>query len=153
MLIIKPGKSILWIIVSAFYLMSPIAFAQPSSEDKTTVHDVKQEMRETADAIKNYSAAQRDEAVKAAKLALNKLDTEIERMENTLDKKYEKMDREARKKARSTLQALRKQRNEVSEWYGSMKHSTEDAWQDIKTGFLKSYQVLQDSFDKAEDEY
>jgi len=145
--------SILWISMSAFFLMSATAFAGPSSVDETTMKDVKQEMKEAASAIKNYSATQRDEALKAAKLTLDKLDAEIERMENALDKKSEKMNHQARKKARSTLQTLRKQRNEVAEWYGSMKHSTEEAWQDIKTGFLKSYQILQHSFDKAADEY
>lgn len=151
--IIKPDKNILWLIVSAFYLISPVVFAQPPAVDKTTMHDVKQEMKEAAGAIKNYSVAQRDEAVKAAKSTLNKLDTEIERMETTLDKNAENMDREARKKARATLQTLRRQRNEVAEWYGSMKHSTGDAWQDIKTGFLKSYHVLQESFNQAQEEY
>jgi hypothetical protein len=49
--------------------------------------------------------------------------------------------------------ALRKQRNEVAEWYGGLKHSASNAWEDVKKGFLKSYQALRDTFDKAHSEF
>jgi hypothetical protein len=63
------------------------------------------------------------------------------------------MDQAARQKARATLEAIRKQRNDLSEWYGSMQHSTSEAWLEIKSGFLKSFDVLQQSFDKAQEEF
>jgi chromosome segregation ATPase len=153
MTIVNPGKNILWVIMSAFYLMSPVVFAEQSSVEKTTMHDVKQEMKEAANAIKNYSIAQRDEAVKAAKSTLDNLDAEIERLEDRLDEKTDRMDQATRQKARATLKTLRKERNKVAEWYGSMQHSSAGAWQEIKTGFLKSYQTLQESFDKAQQEF
>lgn len=151
--IIKSGKSILWVIVSLFYLMTPVVFAQPTAADKTTMHDVKQEMKEATSAIKSYSVAQRDEAVKVAKSTLDSLDAEIEHLEARLDEKADSLDQAARQRARATLKTLRKQRNKVAEWYGSMQHSSAGAWQEIKTGFLKSYQTLQQSFDKAQQEF
>jgi hypothetical protein len=63
------------------------------------------------------------------------------------------MDQSAREKAMATLSTLRKQRNEVAEWYGGLKHSASNAWEDVKKGFLKSYQELQDTFDKAHSEF
>ncbi len=137
------------LIAITTYLFSLHAFAA----DTATMQDVKQEMKQAASTIKNYSVAQRDEAVKIAKDTLNKLDVEIDRMENKLDNNSEKMSQMVRKKTRSTLQTLRRQRNEVAEWYGSMKHSSSDAWQEVKTGFLKSYNTLQEYFSRAENEY
>ena len=153
MTIVKPGKKSRWLIVSVFYLVSPVVFAEQPSVDKTSIHEVKQEMEEAANVIKNYSIAQRDEAVKVAKSTLDDLDAGIERLEDRLDEKTDRMDQAARQKARATLKALRKERNEVAEWYGSMQHSSTEAWQEIKTGFLKSYEVLQQSFDKAQQEF
>ncbi len=140
------------IIASGLFIV--LAFVNLSvAENKATIQDIKQEMKETAIAIKSYSAAQRDVAVKKAKATLTRLDARIERMQERLDDKTNKMDQSAREKGRATLRALRKQRNEVAEWYGSMKHSSSEAWQDMKSGFLKSYQVLQDAFSKAQDEF
>lgn len=149
----KLRHTILWGILSAFYIVSPVAFAAPSSADETTMQDVRQEMQEAARAIKNYSVSQRDEAVKQVKSTLDKIDTQVDRLQERLDSKTAQMDQAARKKARATLRALRKQRNEVAKWYGSMQHGSSEAWQDIKAGFLKSYKVLQESFDKAQKEF
>jgi hypothetical protein len=63
------------------------------------------------------------------------------------------MDQSARKKARASLKALRKQRNEVAEWYGGLKHSSSNAWEDVKKGFLNSCQELRDTFHKVQGEF
>ncbi|MGA8282394.1 MAG: hypothetical protein WB853_15980 [Desulfobacterales bacterium] len=63
------------------------------------------------------------------------------------------MDQSARTKARETLTALQKKRTEVAEWYGDLKHSSRNAWEDVKAGFLKSYHELCNAFDKAAKEF
>jgi hypothetical protein len=63
------------------------------------------------------------------------------------------MDQLVRKKATAALTALRKQRNQIAEWYGGLKHSSSNAWDDVKKGFLRSYQELRDAFDKAQSEF
>jgi predicted RNase H-like nuclease (RuvC/YqgF family) len=121
--------------------------------DKTTTQKIKEESVEVSQKIKNYTIKQRDEAVKAAKAGLADLDARIDRMERRLEKNWNKMDEAARAKARTTMASLRKQRNEAAEWYGSMKHSSAAAWNDVKKGFAKSYDDLKASFKKAEREY
>ena len=74
-------------------------------------------------------------------------------MENRIGKKWGQMDQAARRKAGSTLASLRKQRNELAEWYGGLKYSSAEAWGHVKNGFLKSYEALSKSFGKAESEY
>jgi len=74
-------------------------------------------------------------------------------LQGKLDRKTDQMINVARQKARPTLKALRKKRNDVAEWVGTMQHSSVEAWQEIKAGFLKSYKILQESFDKAQKEF
>jgi hypothetical protein len=95
---------------------------------------------------------QRDEAIKKAKTALDDLDARIRRMERKLDGEWERMDQGARKKARATLDTLRRERNEAAEWYGGLKHSSAESWEQVKAGFVKSYEVLRQSFAKARKE-
>ena len=145
-------KNIMWSTIATYFLLTAVSFAG-TSEHETTMKEVKQEMKEAASAIKNYSAGQRDEATKRIKASLNKLDAQIERLQERLDQKADHMDQAARQQARTTLKALRKQRNEVAEWVGGMQHSSNEAWKDIKAGFLKSYQSMQEAFNKAQDEF
>jgi len=37
----------------------------------------------------------------------------------------------------------------AAEWYGGLKHSSAESWEQVKTGFVKSYEVLKESFAKA----
>ena len=59
--------------------------------------------------------AQRDEALKKAKAALDDADARIGRMERKLESEWGRMDQAARKKARAALNALRRERNEAAE--------------------------------------
>ena len=149
----KLRKTSLMVITAAVFAIGSVFFAAQISARETTAKDVKEKVADAAQAIKNYTVNQRDEAVKKAKAALDDLDVRINSMESQLDKKWDQMDQSAREKGRATLTALRKQRNEVAEWYGSLKHSSRKAWEEVKKGFLKSYQELRDSLDKARSEF
>jgi len=149
----KYKKTIPWLTIGIIYLMLPVSFAGSSATNKTTFQDVQRQMRETAQVLKNYSVAQRDDVAKQVKETLDKLDIEIESMQKALDENADQMKQAARQRARDGLKALRKQRIEVAEWYGKMQQSSANAWQDIKRGFVNSYQSLQESFDKAHKEF
>lgn len=133
----------------ALLAVSPLSSAAEASGSKATAKDIAREADETGQAIKNYTVAQRDEAVKKAKAALDDLDGRVGRMERKLDGEWDRMDQAARRKARATLNALRRERNEVAEWYGGLKHGSAESWEQVKAGFLKSYQALKESFAKA----
>ena len=139
--------------LGALLTVSPLSFAAETSGNKTTAKDVSRKVDDAGQAIKNYTVAQRDEAIKKAKIALDDLDVRIGRMERKLDNEWDRMDQAARKKARATLNALRKERNEAAEWYGGLKHSSAEAWEQVKAGFVKSYEVLKESFTKAGKEF
>ena len=127
-------------------------FAQ-SSSGETTAKDVKKELSDVSSVIQKYSADRKDEAVSTAKAALNELDASIAELESAIEAKSSQMSQATRRKASETMQGLRQQRNRVAEWYGGMKHSSRDAWVDVKKGFSESYSALVNSWDKARQEF
>jgi predicted RNase H-like nuclease (RuvC/YqgF family) len=135
------------------FLSICISIPSFAAEPKTTATDVYRKADETAHAVKNYTVQQRDDAIRSAKTALDDLDARIDGLERKLDRNWDKMDAASRKKARATLDALRKQRDEAAEWYGGLKHGSAEAWDEVKNGFVRSYETLRDSFAKARKQF
>ncbi len=65
--------------LGALLAVSPLSSAAEAPGGKTTAKDVAREAGETGRAIKDYTVAQRDEAVKQAKAGLDDLDARIGR--------------------------------------------------------------------------
>jgi hypothetical protein len=144
---------VLVFVLAVFFMIGGISSAGQNPEDKTTIKEVRQEVKEAVEAIGNYSAEQRDEALKKVKLAIEDLDDRIDDLEERIEKKWDRMDQVAREKARATLKSLRKKRNKLAEWYGGMQHSSAKAWEHVKKGFLDSYEALSAAYDKAAKEF
>ena len=136
--------------LGALLAISPLS---PAAEPSGTTANISKKADEAGRAIKDYTVAQRDDAIKNAKAGLDDLDRRIGRMERKLDSEWEQMDQAARKKARATLDALRRDRNEAAEWLGGLKHSSAESWEQVKAGFVKSYEVLKESFAKARKQF
>lgn len=124
-----------------------------TSDDQTSMADVRKQTQELLQTLKAYTADQRDEAVQKSKAALDDLDHRIDALDAQIHADWDKMDKAAREKARRNLDALREQRARVAEWYGKMKNSSGDAWEDMKKGFSDAYQSLDEAWEKAEKEY
>lgn len=142
------------VIMAAVIMMpgiSSMCFAETST-DKITMEEVKQEMQDAIQALKEYSIDQRDEAVKETKAALSRLDNRIDALEMRIDNNWDTMNEAVREKTRTTLKSLRKQRAQMAEWYGSLKSSSAAAWEDIKKGFSDAYTSLYNVWEKAEKE-
>ena len=138
----------------AFFLAgAPMSFAADSPGGKTTGKDVSQKIDETAHAIKNYSAEQRDEALKNAKNVLADADARIDHLESKMSRNWDKMNASARKHSQETMKTLRRQRQDLSESYGELKRRSANAWDEVKGGFAKSYDALRNSFLKAAKEF
>lgn len=119
----------------------------------TTADDVKREWAEAVDALKGYSASQRDKAMREAEELLSAMDSRIDKLESRAQDEWNDLSDEARKKRRAALRALRKNRAQVAEWYGGMKHSSGEAWSDVKNGFVSAYDALATSFTEAANEF
>ena len=104
---------------------------------------------QTVQALRSYTADQRDKALEAGKKTLDAMDERIDRLETWTSEHWDSMSTEARKKRMETLDEMRRQRNKVAEWYGGMKHSSAEAWDGVKQGFINSYDKLQSIYSNA----
>lgn len=119
------------------------------ADDKTTAKDVGKKVEDTGKTIGSYTIAQRDQAIKSAQAALADADARMRRLERKMDREWDKMDDAARKRARETMDTLRRERNDAAEWYGGLKHGSAEAWDEVRSGFVNSYEVLRRSFTSA----
>lgn len=152
---LKPSTAVSIFSTSVLIMFSAATFAdqQTAGDNKTTSEDVKQETVEAVEALKKYSIEKKNTAVSEVKVVLEELDARINHMQNRIENRWDEMDQASRDKAKATMQTLRKKRNELSEWYGGLKHSSANAWEDVKIGFVKGYEALANAFDKAENEF
>jgi len=141
------------VLGSAAGIAADQATADESAAAGADLDQVKREWAETVEALKHYSAAQRDAAVDRAEQTLDAMDRRIEQLEARTRHQWGKLTQSAREAREATLQRLRMQRNQAAEWYGGMKHSSAGAWESVKQGFIDSYAVLSDSFREARDEF
>ena len=148
----KPSCCALMFIWIVLYGITPLCYAQTAS-GKTSIEEVKQETQDLIQAVKGYTADQRDEAIQKTKEALDNLDKRIDALETRIDNDWDKMDKAAREKARAGLRALRKQRTQAAEWFGSLKSSSAGAWGHMKKGFSDAYRALYDAWEKSEKEF
>ncbi|MFT6916350.1 MAG: chromosome segregation ATPase [Motiliproteus sp.] len=125
------------------------ATADATTNAATTLKEINKETQDLLQSIGSYTVDQKTAAVKKAKEGLNNLDNRIDALEARIDKNWDHMDRAARQKARASLQALRQQRNQVAEWYGSLKNGTESAWGHMKQGFTDAYKGFNAAWEES----
>ncbi len=148
----RKNRLIVSMIAVMVFCFMPIVQAQ-SGNDTVTAQDVKKETKELINTLQQYTVEQRDQAVKEADQALKKVDSRMDALESRVDNEWDQMTQAAREKARANLKALRQQRNELAEWYGSFKNSSAGAWEQMKKGFSDAYQAMSDSWEKAKSEF
>lgn len=122
-------------------------------DTNTTMQEVNKQTQELLQTIGSYTADKKDEAIQKAQQGLERLDERIDALEDRIDENWETMNEAARNEARENLRALRKQRNRVAEWYGSMQTSSAAAWDHVKKGFSDAYKALQNAWEKSEEEF
>lgn len=145
------GLAVLFILSMAILSLS---VSKPKSgQDLVTIEDVQEQMAKMGKTIEKYSITQKNNALTETQKTLDTIDRGIDLLNDQLDENWDRMSQVARRKSRTALRALEKQRNELSEWYGGMRHSSENAWEEVKNGFVKSYEKMADSFEKAAKEF
>ena len=147
---LKGTTAVLFISCCVVCARAPQVFAADKAQGDTTLTEVKQETAQAFKAIENYSAAQKDEAVKKSQAALADIDDRIDKMENSFAAHWRSMSDASRKKEQEVLRELKRERIKVAEWYGGMKNSSAETWEDTKKAFLKSTDALSEAFNKAE---
>ncbi|GAB6061057.1 hypothetical protein JCM31598_41740 [Desulfonatronum parangueonense] len=103
-------------------------------------------MRELGDVLTKYGAEQRDKAVQQAQPALESLDQRLDNLERSIKSNWDEMSEAARERSLRAIQELRRQRIDLAEKYGSLKQSSEGAWEHLRKGFMDAYLVLNEAW-------
>ena len=157
-IMLKTVSRLSMLALAAFAVAAPIpSLAQSApraaASEAPRKGDIKQDIGDSLDALKNYSAAQKDEAVKKAKAALDEIDARVSAIEGRIETHWNRMSRAGRQEAQATLKSLRRQRIELAQWYGGIEHSSTQAWDEVKRGFAESYRALSESLSKAKKKF
>jgi len=140
----------------ASLLLVSMAFSAIAGDHKdtdVTVKDIKQETADVIQTLQAYTEDQQQEALQTAKQAMQRADERINRLETRIDNRWDQLSKPARKEAREALRELRQDRVQLSEWYGSMKESSRDAWSEMRAGFNKAYQSMSNAWQDAQEEF
>lgn len=135
-----------WLLASVLAL-APLHASVAVAE--TTAQDVKKETRAFLQTLAVYTEERKDEAAKQAAAGLRQLDERLDALEASVDRNWDRMNATARQEARENLAELRRQRNQLSQWYGSMKASSGEAWDHMKQGFSDAYKELHQSWEAS----
>ena len=118
-------------------------------DDRATVQELQREWDQAIEALKTYSATQREEALARAERLLESMDVRIDRLEATAADEWSQLSEGLSERRKETMQSLREQRRELAAWYGGMRHSSALAWEEVREGFVEAYGSLSESFTDA----
>ena len=125
---------------------------KPKADETTTAEEVDKKVKEALEALKSYSAEKKDEAAEHMQSLMQDMDGRIARLQADLDEKRKARSETARQKTEETLEALKRQRDELSGHYDKLKQGSAKAWEDLKKGFSQAMESLRKSLQSAEEE-
>jgi hypothetical protein len=143
---------VLWAVIILLLVIVPASCAGRNNPEEPS-REVQREVEEAAEAIRDYSIEQQDEAVRQARRALDDIDTRMRALRQRIDNHWDEMEPEVRSQARDTLESLRSRRNETARWLDELRTSSAGAWDEVKQGFVRSYEDLRRSFERAGKKY
>lgn len=146
------SRSLTTFLASALLILCIPALPACSQEPETKAERVEREARELGEALADYTAEQKEEAVAKARRTLADLDERVNEMEARLRERWSDMDSATRDEAQERLDALRERRAEVAEWLGRLKGSSAEAWTHVRDGFSDAYSAFRKSWEDAEQE-
>ncbi len=121
----------------------PYAYADDA---KTTTEQITEKTKNAIDQIKSYSIDKKEAAKEKAKELTEDIDHKIKVLEDSVADKTNNMTDAAREAKTKSIIKLKEKRNDVESWYKKLCNSTKNAWEEIKQGFIKSYDAFQDTY-------
>jgi len=129
-------------------LVSAAALTVGCDKTETTsqkLDKVQAETKEAARDLKDYTFVQKAEFTEKMQSQL----AEINRQLDQLSDKIEKSSDAAKAEAKPKLQVLRDQAAKLNQQLDVAKNATESTWNDVKAGFKKGYEALQEGFQQS----
>jgi len=141
--------AVVFLAITAFAVGCKPSTEQSAAESQKTTSQqldkVKQDTKEAAQEMKDYSYAQKAEFVTSMEAELAAINRELDQ----LAVRIEKSNAAAKAEATPKLQALRAQTAGLNTQLDAVKNATESTWDDVKAGVKKGYAELKDGFQQT----
>lgn len=138
---------------AAMLLWLPVALAQEAGtrqeKEQEQRTEVRKEVGEAVDAIRHYSIERRNDAVAAARRAMEDADRTARRLEARLAAERERMDAAARQRSQEAMADLRRDRAEMSARAAELQHASGEAWGQARQQFVDSYHAFLAAVDRV----
>lgn len=140
------------LVAAAFMLATTTSsWAQDTTEGTPHVKQPDQEnmaaqSRDTLDDVRDYSAEQKDEAVRAARHGLDRLDARIEEMSTRIDASWKQLSQQTRLKKQQALSNLKEQRAELEADYQRLQAASADNWDAAKARFGEAWEATKQAW-------
>ena len=146
------------VVMLSMFVSAPIAYAQSTAPADASTRGRAPQAQQASnkgalDRIKDYTVERRKEAIEAARTSTDALDRDITRLQEDVQDRWGSLSVDVQAKTRSAMAEVRDRRTKVAEWYGGMQHGSDAAWDEVKAGFVDSYQTLTGAFRRARTEF
>jgi ElaB/YqjD/DUF883 family membrane-anchored ribosome-binding protein len=128
--------------------LAAATFALGCDKEKTTAQQiatVTTETKQAAQAMQDYTFAQKAEFVQSMQGQLTTLDKDLDTLAATIDKASAAIQAEAKPK----LQALRAQATKLKQQLADAQNATESTWDSVKAGTKSAYEAVAKGFNDA----
>jgi CHASE3 domain sensor protein len=114
---------------------------------------VRKEVEEAAQTIGDYTLARRDEALERVETAVDRVDRRMARLREDWDQRLKRMSATAQARNDRTMSDIKRRRDDLDAKYDALRRSSDAAWNDAKTGFVRSYRELAEAMRNGRAEY
>ena len=100
---------------------------------------VEVQVESTLDDIRQFSVEQKNEAMRAARHALDDLEQQMTLLQSEMDSQWRDLSQDARLGKQEAMSALKQEQKELEAHYRSMQDAGEDNWQAVQERFQQSW--------------
>jgi len=148
---LRPLKFALMLAAAPIFATATAGHAdttQPAAES-TSTDSVNQEFSETLEAIKDYSAEKKDEAVAKGEELLNSMDEQLASLKAKAGDAAEDTSEGVKEKWDASMTKLSELRDAAGDKLEAMKASSAEAWEDVKNGFSEAVEDFNATLDES----
>lgn len=153
----KNIRSTLFLLTFMSVFLSTSACSQDKNEqdnmDESTAEEVKAQMDETYDVMADFLYENKEEIIKNATNKIDMADQEIEKLDEILQTEINSISKEVKANKEKAIAELKEKRSILKSNIDSIQMSTNESWNDIKSGFIDAYGELENAFQDAQEAY
>ena len=104
------------------------------------------QMEDTLEEIQAFTVEQKNDAMRAARHALDDLDRQITLLQSEIDSRWQDLSQQARLDKQSAMATLKKQRAELEASYQALQQASADNWEAAKVKFSQGWEAVKQSW-------